>query len=397
MHFLWHIVFGFLIRTLLIVFAQWYDRDDNGVHYTDIDYKVFTDAAQHMWYGESPYMRPTYRYTPLIAALLMPNIFLHPCWGKLLFSVFDLAIVTVIRQIVSKSHSKYKNYCAYLWLYNPLSIIISTRGNADSISCFLVLVTLLAHIEENYVISAVLFALSVHVRMYPIIFGLSFYLSIENGATSTSRFQVVYNSLFPSKKRILFAIVFIVSVILITWPCYFLYGQQFLDDSYLYHIRRLDVRHNFSVYFYLNYLLSSSDQVQILYSLLTKISPLILIIAISFKFGQIEDLPFCQFCLCFVMVTYNTVVTSQYFIWFVSFMPVFFLHLNFTAVECFNIILVWVMPQVGWLAFAYLLEFMGINTFYLLWVQSLMFFINNIIIVSLAIVRYKCNKIKKIL
>lgn len=395
MNFFFHVVFAFFIRVLMIIFSLWYDNEDIGVHYTDIDYKVFTDAAKHMLEGDSPYMRPTYRYTPLIAVLLTPNIFLHNCWGKLLFSVFDLAIALVIRKITSKSHPSLCNTCAYLWLYNPLSIVISTRGNADSIICFLVLITLFAHIQKLYILSAIFLAISVHIRIYPIIYCLVYYLSIDNEQNYTSKVRMLLYRLLPTHKKILFTVTFILSLIVVTWPWYYFYGQQFLDESFLYHARRLDVRHNFSVYFYFNYLQSSFNTTSLVYSIATKLPSLILLVSISFKFSRTEDLAFCLFCLSFIMVAFNTVMTSQYFVWFVALLPLCYPIINLTFIEIINIIMIWIVPQIGWLMFAYCLEFLGVNTFLLIWVESLMFFIANVKVLSIAIDYYKLNKCKK--
>ncbi|VVC29524.1 Mannosyltransferase, DXD [Cinara cedri] len=396
MDFTWHLAFAFFIRICLIFFAQWYDDSSTGVHYTDVDYTVFTNAAEHILVGDSPYMRPTYRYTPLIAVLLIPNVLLN-CWGKLLFSMFDLATAIVIQRIVSKSHPDQSNFCAHLWLYNPLSIIISTRGNADSISCFLVLLTLYAHIQNNYLLSAICFATSVHVRIYPIIFGFTYYLNIDSEKNNMSIARTIFYAILPTRKKIMFVVVFVLSLIVETLPWYYLYGQKFLDESYLYHISRLDVRHNFSVYFYVNYLLSGMDEMLIMsfHSLATKLPLLILLGSISLKFSRSEELPFCLFCLTFVMVTFNSVLTSQYFVWFASFLPLCYSFHDFTFIEIINLIMIWAVPQIGWLAFAYCLEFLGINTFKLIWVQSLMFFIANLNVLWIFIDNYKYNKLKK--
>jgi len=395
MYFVWHLVCALLIRICMIFFSQWYDNDDTGVHYTDIDYKVFTDAAQYMVKGESPYNRPTYRYPPLIAALLIPNILLMNCWGKILFSLFDLAIAITIHNIVLKSHPGLSNFCAFLWLYNPLSIIISTRGNADSISSFLVLITLFAHIQKSYILSAICFALSVHVRIYPIIYGLVYYLSIDNEYSYTSTARILFLCLLPTRKKILFILVFILSLTIITLPWYYLYGFKFLNESYLYHAQRLDVRHNFSVYFYFYYLLSSFSDTSIVHSILTKLPQFILLIVSSFIFANSEDLPFCLFCLSFILVAFNTVITSQYFIWFVSFLPLCYPIINITFDEFIHVIMIWLVPQIGWLIFAYYLEFVGFNTFQLIWVESIMFFIANVKVLSITIDYYKYNNSKK--
>lgn len=75
------LLFAGFVRAVLICWAEYQDHYFK-VKYTDIDYAVFTDAARFVAAGGSPYQRATYRYSPLLAYLLLPNIWLHPAWGK---------------------------------------------------------------------------------------------------------------------------------------------------------------------------------------------------------------------------------------------------------------------------------------------------------------------------
>ena len=136
--------------------------------------------------NESPYKRATYRYTPLLAWLLTPNIYLHHCFGKLLFIVCDLLAGCLIYELLMKQECAAKTalLCAQIWLLNPLTMVVSTRGNAESIMAALVLGTLYfmrngkSHLALMF--AAVIYAVSIHVKLYPVIYALAIYLYIDD-------------------------------------------------------------------------------------------------------------------------------------------------------------------------------------------------------------------------
>lgn len=86
----WLLWAGAAVRAALLAWGAWQDAH-LAVKFTDIDYEVYTDAAAFMAAGRSPYARSTYRYTPLLAAALLPNVTMHKAWGKVLFCSADLA------------------------------------------------------------------------------------------------------------------------------------------------------------------------------------------------------------------------------------------------------------------------------------------------------------------
>ncbi len=84
--------------------------------------------------------------------------------------------------------------------------------------------------------------------------------------------------------------------------------MDFIHEGYLYHITRRDTRHNFSVWFYMLYLIQDS-WLSLPVGLLAFIPQALLLIASALWLYR--DLPFCCFVQTFVFVTFNKVCTSQ--------------------------------------------------------------------------------------
>ena len=90
--------------------------------------------------------RHTYRYTPLLAWMLLPNVTLSPLFGKFLFCGFDLIaghlIYAHVRTMLSAMTNNRKyvetwaKRSAFLWLYNPM--VMGVRyGHQQNLSLLL--------------------------------------------------------------------------------------------------------------------------------------------------------------------------------------------------------------------------------------------------------------------
>lgn len=186
-----------ILRIFLIIYGHWHDIYME-VKYTDIDYIVFSDAANHFVNGSSPYNRATYRYTPLLAILMSPNSFLHPYFGKLFFSICDLVVGGLLIKILEQERQFHSgqledvknlgqsfikgenlmNIAACFWFFNPLTLTISTRGNAESFQAILVLAMLFFVIKGWDFVGGIFYGLAIHFKIYPLIYGFPVLLYI---------------------------------------------------------------------------------------------------------------------------------------------------------------------------------------------------------------------------
>ena len=116
------IFLSIILRLVLLGYGIYHDAR-LPLKYTDVDYYVFTDAVQFVFAGKSPYLRETYRYTPLLTWLLIPTAW--PGWfsfGKVVFALGDVAagwIMIMILRGRGMSHGRSLKY-ASIWLLNPM-------------------------------------------------------------------------------------------------------------------------------------------------------------------------------------------------------------------------------------------------------------------------------------
>lgn len=404
---------GLVIRFIIIIISDLLESF-NIFSYSDIDYTVFTDGAYYVSKNQSPFKRETYRYSPIMAYVMLPNIYIHRTIGKYIFSICDVYSGYLIEALLRKqTKSKNENefqFNSCLQYYNPLSIIICTRGSSDSLVIFIILKIVIL-IEENKIFSAgLLFGFAVHFRIYPIIYSLClfFYILfkgnnfdkvkyikndneykvltivinfIKNGLNS---FQFLIEVLMKKKKEpVLFVFVSVFIFLICNLIFYFIYGNEYIHEALLYHFIRKDHRHNYSLYNYMIYLTYTSSLSKIV-SLLAFIPQMTLILVFSCIF--FNNINFCLVLITMIFVHFNKVVTAQYFLWYFSLFPLIINQNSFfhkkKGMICFGL---WFIIEGIWNYYAHLLEYKRVNTFReMFYIEVLFFGISSYIIKELV-------------
>lgn len=385
-----------LLRIGFFFFGLYQDATMD-VKYTDIDYLVFSDAAKYVYNGQSPYSRETYRYTPLLAWMLIPNAMskLSYSFGKVVFIISDLITGVLILKILDLTQLTQvkKILLASIWLLNPMVITISTRGSSESVLTVFIMTFVYFLIKKQVVLSGLFAGLAVHFKIYPIIYIPTAIIYLSKTSTNTNFFQKLIS--YINKQSIIFTISFTLSFVSLGVMMYKVYGEEFLEHSYIYHLSRLDHRHNFSVYNISLYFASALETTSSLEKPTSDLAslafvPQLAISAIIFPliFAQ-KSLVNTLFLQTLAFVSLNKVMTSQYFIWFLIFLPIYLRSsslLGTNKVQGFFCLILWIASQGSWLFFGYKLEFLGQNTFYPgLLFSACFFFLSNIYILGVFI------------
>ncbi|KAG2163276.1 hypothetical protein JADG_003015 [Aureobasidium aubasidani] len=324
-----------LLRAVLLLWGEYQDAH-SPLKYTDIDYLVFTDASRYVYHNQSPYLRDTYRYTPLLAWLLYPTAWGNRwfCFGKAVFAAGDIVTGYLIFDLLKKQGMEKAKAMGFscIWLLNPMVANISTRGSSEGGGWL-------------------------------------------GGLINRKRVQLA-----------LFSFVTFMGLNLLMIK---LYGPEFIRHSYSYHLTRIDHRHNFSVYntlLHMKSALGSSSKIGV-ESLAFFPQMFLSVVAIPLLLSK-KDLASTMLAQTFAFVTFNKVCTSQYFLWYMVFLPFYLPNssllrrpkLGYTALA------LWVIGQALWLHQGYELEFLGHSTFVPgLWLASMAFFGINCWILGIVV------------
>ncbi|KAL4805318.1 PIG-M-domain-containing protein [Aspergillus unguis] len=418
------------LRAVLLFYGAWQDAH-SAVKYTDIDYMVFTDAARYVAKGESPYARDTYRYTPLLAWILLPTTWSIPgffSFGKALFALSDVLAGWLVAKSLVLTHrmspERALKYASF-WLLNPMVANISTRGSSEGLLGVLVVALLWAVLRRRVYLAGVLLGLGVHFKIYPFVYGVTvlWWLDDENdnqgvsgsreiepkskgdsrlnakSATAKSITSQIFGFITPCRIRL--TLTSLLTFGALNAAMYLRYGFPFLQHTYFHHLTRIDHRHNFSPYSTLLYLTAATATTSDVtnpagtgqgptgsFESLAFIPQLLLsVVIIPLVLGK-KDLPGTMLAQTFAFVTFNKVCTSQYFLWYLIFLPFYLPTSSLLQNPRLGITVaaLWVLGQAAWLQQGYLLEFLGLSSFVPgLFLASLGFFAVNVWILGIIV------------
>lgn len=105
-------------------------------------------------------------------------------FGKLLFCCTDLIVGYIVYHLLSKNKSLSATQCLIYTsisvLFNPITVNVSSRGNADMLVVLFVMLTLYALHQNQLKRAAIWYALSIHTKLYPVIYAPAIYLYLRN-------------------------------------------------------------------------------------------------------------------------------------------------------------------------------------------------------------------------
>jgi len=398
------LVYATVVRCIAIIYCNYHDRYITHLKFTDIDYHVYTNGSRAVMQGRSPFEDQEYRYPPAISLLFLPNLFIGENFGKILLASLDIFCGNLIYKLnvhqgVSRSNAK---AFMVLWLFNPVTIAISTRGSFEPVINSLVLLSIYLLMLDEHFASGLIYGLSIHLKLYPVIYALLIYLyMVQRKPQMKNQAKIIYmvRTLLPRTRHLVFFSTACLSLLMTSYLSYIVYGHDYLEASFLYHLKRKDLQHNFSIYFYLFRLFPNHMDLLSTIAFSSQIGAVLTFSTFNQSFEpnkrqRLRKLMFGLFSTTFLFVSLNKVCTSQYFTWYLVFLPMILDSLKMDIKSAAFIFLLWLGSQACWLFFAYLYEYQKLDVLQLVGNSSIMFLMSNLWITARLSAAFVSSKAK---
>jgi phosphatidylinositol glycan class M len=195
--------------------------------------------------------------------------------------------------------------------------------------------------------------------------------------------------LFCTVSSITFLTVSIVTVGTLTYMAVQQYGPKALDEGLLYHFQRVDHRHNYSMYWYWIYLtrgraevphlggVRGGKQISRMLSFLPLVPQIVILGYTSLGIAP-YDITFAIFVQTFTFVTFNKVITAQYFTWYLCLLPLCSTRICWKTQRMYVAVVGLGIAIITWLGMAFTLEMLGWKTYLQVWMASVFFFVANV-------------------
>jgi len=118
-------------------------------------------------------------------------------------------------------------YVAF-WIYNPVTVGMSTRGSNDNIMALLVFASIYFLLKREYIIGGIVYGLSIHWKIYSIIYCIPFYFFIDCDRKEilegkTPFLSIIFRKFF-TKNRVTYGLVTVITLLSLTIIFYLIYG-----------------------------------------------------------------------------------------------------------------------------------------------------------------------------
>lgn len=192
--------------------------------------------------------------------------------------------------------------CLMYWCFY---FIFKQNGNSGLQNKFNKYIKIKPQFSLSLIFGYVLYGLWVHFRLYPIVF-LPILIAHQYHLSKKSSTSFILNFMY-------LAFVSGATFLVLLGVFFQLYGQNFIEQTYLYHLSRMDNRHSFSAFFYEIYL---SLNTQTMMKSFVRSLPQIYVIFIATRKLHVQISPFYAiFIITYAFVNFNKVITMQYYMW----------------------------------------------------------------------------------